>query len=107
MRCVRSMAGALLVSGLVGCGGLAGAPAEHGPGWIGRSADTLVEKMGSPDRSVRLPEPSQSTVYLYTGGAVPGFAICERNYYIRGGTVIGFREHGSDASCNRTGGRTE
>jgi hypothetical protein len=82
-------------------------PDTHGPQWIDRSVDALEEKMGKPDRVVRLPAPSLSTVWLYTGGAQPGFAICERNYYVRGSAVIGYAEHGSDPTCNRVGGRRE
>lgn len=90
---------------LAGCS-LTHQPEGHGPQWIERPADTLVEKMGPPDRKVRLPPPSLSTVYLYLGGAEPGFAICERDYFVRGVTVIGYHEHGTDPKCNRTAGRT-
>jgi hypothetical protein len=92
--------------GLAGCE-LTHAPQGHGPQWIYRPADTLVETVGPPDRKVRLPMPSLSTVYLYLGGAEPGFAICERDYYVRGETVIGYSEHGVAADCNRRAGRTE
>jgi hypothetical protein len=102
----RNLIAALLLA-LAGCNSFRGEPEGHGPQWVERAATNLVEKMGAPDRTVRLPPPSLSTVYLYTGGAEPGFAICERNYYIRGATVIGYREHGSDPSCKRTGGRPE
>jgi hypothetical protein len=98
------IAAALL--GLGGCG-LTHEPEGHGPQWIERPVAALMEKMGKPDQTVRLPPPSLSVVYLYTGGAVPGFAICERNYYVRGPTVIGYREHGTDPICHRTGGHTE
>ena len=106
MRYSRTMLAAALL-GLAGCGGLSGTPEAHGPQWIQRSADSLVDKMGNPDRKVRLPFPSLSTVYLYTAGAAPGFAICERDYFVRGETVIGYREHGTAPGCNRSGGRTE
>jgi hypothetical protein len=96
--------GLLLV--LVGCE-LTHAPEGHGPQWIDRNVDALEEKMGNPDHVVSLPAPSLSKVYLYTGGAAPGFAVCERNYYIRGETVIGYAEHGSDPKCNKVGGRRE
>jgi hypothetical protein len=94
------------VLGLVGCD-LTHEPNGHGPQWIDRPADTLVEKMGAPDRKVRLPIPSLSTVYLYLGGAEPGFALCERDYFIRGQTVVGYSEHGSAAGCTRRAGNTE
>ena len=95
-----------LVLTLAGCD-LTHSPEGHGPQWIQRPVDTLTEKLGNPDRVVRLPAPSLSRVFLYTGGAAPGFAICERNYYIRGDTVIGYAEHGSDPKCNRAAGRRE
>jgi hypothetical protein len=101
----RLLMGAALL-GLVGCD-LTHTPEAHGPQWIYRSVDALIEKMGPPDRKVRLPMPSLSTVYLYLGRAEPGFAICERDYYIRGETVIGYSEHGAAAGCSRRGGRTE
>jgi|HubBroStandDraft_6_1064221.scaffolds.fasta_scaffold1952844_1 hypothetical protein len=103
MRYSRRLIAVILVA-LAGCA-LTHEPEGHGPQWIERSIDTLTDKMGKPDRVVRLPPPSLSTVLLYTGGAAPGFAICERNYYVRGGTVIGYNEHGSDPKCNRTAGR--
>lgn len=112
MRYPRSMialalALALAVLGLAGCGGLSGAPAEHGPAWIERPASAVVERFGKPDRQVTLPSPSLATVYLYTGGAVPGFAVCEHDYFVRGASVIGYTEHGTAPGCNRSAGRTE
>jgi hypothetical protein len=107
MRRARHLSGLFLLLAIGGCGGLRGAPEAHGPEWIQRSADSLVDKMGKPDRTVRLPLPSLSTVYLYTGGAEPGFAVCERNYFVRGETVVGYREHGTARECNRIAGRTE
>lgn len=105
MRILRTiMAAALLL--LAGCD-LVYTPQEHGPAWVNRSVDSLVEKLGKPDRQVRLPPPSLSVVYLYLGGAQPGFAICERDYFVRGATVIGYSEHGTDPKCRRTGGRQE
>jgi hypothetical protein len=106
MRYSRSMA-TLFVLGLAGCGGLRDAPAEHGPAWIERPADTLVDRFGQPDKRVTLPFPSLATVYLYTGGALPGFAVCEHDYIIRGNSVIGYTEHGTAPGCNRKAGRTE
>lgn len=100
----RTLTAALALA-LAGCS-LTHEPEGHGPQWIQRPVDTLVAKLGPPDRKVRLPPPSLSTVYLYLGSAEPGFAICERDYFIRGLTVIGYREHGTDPQCNRTGGRT-
>ena len=107
MRPSRTLVAASCLLGLASCGGLAGAPDQHGPQWLNRSVDSLVDKMGKPDRTVRLPSPSLSTVYLYTGGAEPGFAVCERNYFIRGATVIGYSEHGTAPECTRSGGRTD
>jgi hypothetical protein len=97
------MAAALFA--LAGCNAWRGEPDGHGPQWIERPATDLTKKMGNPDRTVRLPPPSLSTVLLYTGGATPGFAICERDYFVRGGTVIGYSEHGTDPNCNKTAGR--
>ncbi|HWD57537.1 MAG TPA: hypothetical protein VG308_04605 [Stellaceae bacterium] len=103
-RLLTAIAGLLL---LAGCNAFRGEPQAHGPQWIERSADNLVEKMGPPDRKLRLPAPSLSTVYLYLGGAQPGFAICERDYFIRGSTVIGYSEHGADPNCKRQAGNTD
>ena len=97
---------AALLLALAACSPFPGEPDTHGPGWIQRPVDSLVAKMGPPTRRVRLPPPSLSTVLLYTGGAEPGFAICEHDYYVRGETVIGYRERGTDPKCNRTAGRT-
>jgi hypothetical protein len=97
---------AVAVLGLVGCD-LTHAPEGHGPQWVDRPMSDLVDKMGKPDRVVRLPPPSLSTVLLYTGGAAPGFAVCERNYYVRGSTVVGYAEHGTDPKCNRVGGHRD
>jgi len=90
--------------GLAGCS-LTIKPQGQGPQWIERPASDLVETLGAPDRRVRLPPPSLSTVYLYLGGAQPGFAICEHDYFVRGDTVIGYSEHGTGPGCNRTAGR--
>jgi hypothetical protein len=97
----------MAVFSLIGCDLKIGAPEGHGPQWIERPASTLVDKMGSPDWKVQLPKPSLSAVYAYNAGAVPGAAICERDYYIRGLTVIGYREHGVAADCSRSAGRTD
>lgn len=91
---------------LAGCS-LATMPEGHGPQWIERPPDTLIEKMGPPDRQVRLPPPSLSSVYVYLGGAEPGFAICERDYFVRGATVVGYSEHGTDPRCTRRAGNTQ
>jgi hypothetical protein len=98
---------ALAVLGLAGCDFGFAAPNAHGPQWIERPASTLVSKMGAPDWKVPLPKPSLSTVYAYNAGAVPGAAICERDYFVRGDAVIGYREHGAAANCTRSAGRTE
>jgi hypothetical protein len=106
MRYSRPLLAAALL-GLAGCGGLRGEPDAHGPQWVQRSADSLTDKMGAPERTLRLPLPSLSSVYMYGAGASPGFAICERDYYVRGETIIGYSEHGTAAGCNRSAGRTE
>jgi hypothetical protein len=98
---------ALALSCLAACGSLPGAPDKHGPEWIERPVDTLTDALGQPDRRVKLPYPSLATVYLYTGGAQPGFAICERDYVVRGQTVIGYSERGTAPGCNRVAGRLE
>jgi hypothetical protein len=103
---LRFITGAAVLLGLAGCD-LTRTPEGHGPQWIQRPVGALVEKLGTPDRKVRLPPPSLSTVFLYLGGAEPGFAICERDYYIRGETVVGYAEHGAAADCTRRAGRTE
>jgi hypothetical protein len=105
MRYWKMLVAAMLLS--VAACGLVEHPEGHGPQWIQRPADDLVQKLGKPDQKVRLPPPSLTVAYLYTGGAVPGFAVCERQYYVRGTTVIGYSEHGSDPSCTRTGGRID
>jgi len=90
---------------------LAGCDLTHkatgdGPQWIDRPAQDLIDANGKPDRVVKLPAPSLSTVLLYLGGAEPGFAVCERDYFVRGKTVIGYSEHGTDPKCTRHGGNT-
>jgi len=97
-------AAALMV--LAGCA-LTNKPQGQGPQWVERPASDVVDTLGKPDRVVRLPLPSMSTVYLYTGGAEPGYAVCQHDYFVRGGTVIGYSEHGTDPKCNRRAGRTE
>lgn len=79
-------------------------PTGHGPQWIERPVQDLIDANGKPDRTVRLPPPSLSSVLLYLGGAEPGFAICERDYFVRGQAVVGYSEHGSDPRCTRHGG---
>ena len=96
----------LALIGLAGCS-LVYKPEGHGPQWIDRGASDLTDANGKPDRVVRLPPPSLSQVYLYLGGAEPGFAVCERDYFIRGATVVGYSEHGSDPTCKRRAGNTE
>jgi len=98
----------LLLAAFVALGGcsLTEKPTGQGPQWVERPPDDLVKELGKPDRVVRLPSPSLSTVYLYTGGAQPGFALCERMYYVRGATVVGYSEHGSDPTCTRHAGNT-
>ena len=98
---------AALLLGLAGCNPLGHPPEGHGPQWIQRPSADLVDKQGPPDRKVRLPPPAQSVAWLYTGGAEPGFAICERIYFVRGLTVVGYSEHGTDPKCNRSDGRTD
>jgi hypothetical protein len=105
-RWLMTAALGLGVLGLVACD-LTHPPEGHGPQWIDRPTNTLTEKLGNPDRVIRLPPPSLSRVFLYTGGAAPGFAVCERNYYVRGDTVVGYAEHGTDPKCNRVGGRRD
>jgi len=106
MRHTPTMIAVAALLGLAGCE-LTHVPDTHGPQWINRSVGTLTDKMGAPDHKVRLPPPSLSVVYLYTGGATPGIAVCEREYFIRGETVIGYSEHGSAADCKRVAGRTD
>jgi len=96
-------AAAVMIIALAGCE-LAEKPTGHGPQWIDRPAQDLIDTNGKPDRVVRLPPPSLSSVLLYLGGAEPGFAICERDYFVRGQTVVGYSEHGTDPKCNRHGG---
>jgi hypothetical protein len=109
----RSLTAATLLV-LAGCGlvvlagcGLAIKPQGQGPQWVERPIADLTDALGKPDRIVRLPLPSLSTVFLYTAGAAPGYAICEREYFIRGGTVVGYSEHGSDPNCIRSKGNTQ
>jgi hypothetical protein len=99
--------GALLIA-LAGCHSpFPGESKEHGPLWVERPASDLIDALGKPDRIVKLPPPSLSTALLYTGGAQPGFAICERDYFVRGETIVGFSEHGADPKCNRHAGNTQ
>ena len=106
MPSLHRLTAAAALLALAGCD-LTHSPDGHGPQWIDRPVDTLVEKVGPPDRQVRLPPPSLSTVLLYLGGAQPGFAVCERDYFVRGHTVIGYSEHGTDPTCTRHAGNTQ
>jgi hypothetical protein len=99
----RRLASGLLMIALAACA-LTEKPAGHGPQWIERPAQDEIDANGKPDRVVRLPSPSLSTVFLYLGGAEPGFAVCERDYFVRGETIVGYSEHGTDPKCNRHGG---
>lgn len=105
MRYLRSAMAAMLLC-LAGCK-MWKEPQGQGPQWVERPVSGLVETLGAPDQRVRLPLPSLSTAYMYGVGAVPGFAVCEHDYFIRGLAVVGYREHGSDAGCNRSRGNTE
>ena len=76
------------------------------------SRDGLIEserqaQQVKPDRVVHLPPPSLSNVLLYLGGAQPGFAVCERDYFVRGKTIVGYGEHGTDPKCNRHAGNLD
>ncbi|HTW52248.1 MAG TPA: hypothetical protein VME45_10175 [Stellaceae bacterium] len=95
------VAAALLA--LAGCD-LVHKPSGDGPQWVDRPAQDLIDANGKPDRVVRLPPPSLSTVLLYLGGAEPGFAVCERDYFVRGHTIVGYSEHGTDPKCDRRAG---
>jgi hypothetical protein len=99
----RRLAPGLLTIALAACA-LTEKPTGHGPQWIERPAQDVIDANGKPDRVVHLPSPSLSTVFLYLGGAEPGFAICERDYFVRGQTIDGYSEHGTDPKCNRHGG---
>ena len=96
------LAAAALVA-LAGCE-LTHKPTGDGPQWIDTPASDLTDTNGKPDRVVRLPPPSLSTVFLYLGGAQPGFAVCERDYFVRGQAIVGYSEHGTDPKCNRHAG---
>lgn len=106
MRYLRAISTAALALNLLGCQ-MWKAPQGHGPQWIERPAKALVEALGTPDKQVRPPPPSLSVVYLYGVGAVPGASVCEHDYYVRGMTVVGYSEHGSDPACNRSDGNTQ
>ena len=99
----------LLVAFILGLGGCHNLyePDGHGSRWIDRPASDLTDKLGKPDRIVRLPPPSLSTVLLYTAGAAPGYAVCEHDYFVRGETVVGYSEHGTDPNCKRSAGNTQ
>jgi hypothetical protein len=96
------LAAAALVA-LAGCE-LTHKPTGDGPQWIDTPASDLIDTNGKPDRTVRLPPPSLSTVFLYRGGAQPGFAVCERDYFVRGQAIVGYSEHGTDPKCDRHAG---
>ena len=82
-------------------------PQGQGPQWVERPAADLIDSVGKPDHVVRLPVPSLSTVFVYTAGAAPGYAICEHDYFVRGETVVGYSEHGTDPKCTRRAGNTQ
>jgi hypothetical protein len=102
----RVLGVAVALLGLAGCE-LTREPQGHGPQWIERPVSTLTDKMGKPDRLVPLPPPSLATAYIYGLGTTPGYSLCERDYYVKGLTVIGYSEHGVDPNCHRSAGRTD
>ena len=91
---------------LAGCD-LTRKPSGDGPQWIDRPMQDLIDLNGKPDRVVHLPPPSLSIVLLYLGGAQPGFAVCERDYFVRGKTIVGYGEHGTDPKCTRHAGNLD
>jgi hypothetical protein len=99
----RYLPAALLMIALAGCS-LTEKPTGQGPQWIERPAQDFIDANGKPDKVVRLPPPSLSTVLLYLGGAEPGFAVCEHDYFVRGNTIVGYGEHGTDPKCTRRAG---
>jgi hypothetical protein len=99
---------AVALLALTGCQNpFPGEPKAHGPQWIDRPVQDLIDANGKPDRIVRLPPPSLSSALLYLGGAEPGFAVCERDYFVRGKTIVGYSEHGTDPKCSRHAGNLD
>ena len=75
---------------------------DHGPVWIGQHANTLVESRGQPDR--KMTAPSGATIYVYSRR---NFGVCDEQYYVQEGKVVGFMEQGGALNCSGVAGDTK
>ncbi|MFZ0692544.1 MAG: hypothetical protein WAN51_00065 [Alphaproteobacteria bacterium] len=75
----------------------------HGPQWVGHSADTLVKQDGQPERQATAP--SGATVYVYTWRSDKDVALCERQYFVRDGNVVGYLEKPIAIQCAQSAGK--
>ena len=74
----------------------------HGPQWVGHSADMLVKHDGPPER--KMTAPSGAAVYVYTWRSDKGTALCERDYFVRDGDVVGYLEKPIAIQCAQVSG---
>lgn len=75
---------------------------DHGPVWIGQPASALVDGRGEPDHKTTAP--SGATVYVYSRR---NFGVCDEQYYVQDGKVVGFMEQGVALNCSGAAGLTK
>ncbi len=74
----------------------------HGPQWVGHSADMLIKHDGQPER--QMTAPSGATIYVYTWRSDKGAALCEQQYFVRDGDVVGYLEKPIAIQCAQSAG---
>ena len=74
----------------------------HGPQWVGHSADMLVKHDGPPER--QMTAPSGAADYVYIWRSDNGTALCERQYFVRDGDVVGYLEKPIAIQCAQVSG---
>jgi len=75
----------------------------HGSQWVGHSADMLVKQDGPPER--QLTALSGAAVYIYIWRSDKDVALCERDYFVRDGDVVGYLEKPIAISCDQSAGK--
>lgn len=77
----------------------------HGAQWVGHSADMLIKHDGPPER--QMTAPSGAAVYVYTWRSDKGAALCERQYFVRDGDVVGYLEKPMAMQCSQSVGEVD
>jgi hypothetical protein len=71
----------------------------NGPQWVGKHASALVAHSGMPDRELK--SPAGSEVYIYRAMSLNGRnELCQVQYYVRGGVIVGYAERGEALNCS-------